>query len=227
MEVCGQREVQWGSVGAGREGWQELTPHINYSILLTSFLPNTPSCILPPVSSFRYLLSFILNSFLLLSVSFLPYPPYFPAPSSLPIVNSVKSWRYKSDSITNLEWNLCPELQNASSVSAITCTQKNPAYGRHWISQSVRIVAPKESQKYLWGKRTRPKEKEKTRHISRFMCHVSHVTCQYSAVKDAWIVNKVWYCILLWKDTWIVNRKNLPKNPKPKQLSKPSKKIRF
>ena len=60
--------------------------------------------------------------------------------------------------------------------------RKNPAYGRHWISQRVWIVAPiqKEEENHL--SHFMVFVSVVMRHASRVMCHVSPVTCQQSHV---------------------------------------------
>ena len=56
--------------------------------------------------------------------------------------------------------------------------KKNPAYGRHWISRRVRVVAP-------IAKVLPPQQKITIIvicHVSRVMCHMSRITCHMSRV---------------------------------------------
>ena len=155
--LCGQWEVHWGSVGAGRGNWHQLTPNINCSILprppyslillpVSSFLYH-PSCSVPPVSSFLYPQSFPVTSCILL-------------PSKLWSLLNPGGAKVMIR-VINLEWNLGAELQNIGFVNAIPC--KKSCIWETLNLQCVKMVAPM------------PKRRRKIQNL------VSHVPCYMSS----------------------------------------------
>ena len=64
-------------------------------------------------------------------------------------------------------------------ASYFKLSNKSQAYGRHWISRSVWLVAL--TQKNL--QKNCIKRREKKNHVSDVTCHVSAATCQVSGVR--------------------------------------------